>query len=131
MPSKSKSSENGMDDALANVSATQREAAESFMEISQAIFNGGVAYNQELSNFMAGRVVSDLELQQQLVGCQSIEDVMKLQSEFLETALQQYSDEAQKLATISADVIREDLEAIGRHIKLDSKCVREERKQSA
>jgi len=122
---------NGADTAFANISASQQEVMESFMEVSQAIFNGLVAYNKELTNFVAGRVVTDLDLQQRLLECRSVEDVVAIQSEFLETTVSQYSGEAQKLATIGADVVKEDLEAISRHMKPSPSPRKAARKQSA
>lgn len=133
MPSTAKSTgaAKASENAFVNVSANQQEAMDGFMEMSQAIFNGLVEYNKELTNFIAGRVVTDLELQQRLFDCKSVEDVTKLQGEFVETAMSQYSEEAQKLAKMGADVIKKDLEAVGRHVKPMSTGRNTDRKRSA
>lgn len=117
--------------SFAQVSTTQKEAVESFLEMSQTIFDGIVVYNQELTNFFAGRIVKDIETQQQLLSCESIGDVMKLQSGFLETALSQYSDEAAKLAEIGTNVVKEDFDPVAQHLKAPRKESKRALKQSA
>jgi len=102
------------DTAFAHASARQQDAIDGFMEISQSIFNGLVAYNKELTSFVAGRVVTDLDLQRRFFECRSVDELISLQSDFVENAVNQYAAEADRLTAIGARVVREDLNVIER-----------------
>jgi len=54
-------------------------------------------YSTEVLTFMAERMKADLALQHDLLQCRDIGEFQKIQSEFLQTAIEQYTAETGKM----------------------------------
>jgi len=61
---------------------------------------GWLEMAKESSQFFATRLEKDLEAQRQFLNCKSLEDVLRLQSEFCRDSLEQYTAEFQRMAEL-------------------------------
>ncbi len=55
---------------------------------------------QESARFITDRLQTDIETQQAMLACRTPAELMQVQTEFFQTAMQQYAEEAQRLAQI-------------------------------
>jgi len=60
---------------------------------------------KESSQFFATRLEKDLEAQRQFLNCKSLEDVLRLQSEFCRDSLEQYTAEFQRMAELWSETM--------------------------
>lgn len=51
----------------------------------------------EVMQFMAERVQQDVDLQQRMLACKDVTELQKIQAEFLQTAINRYTEESGKL----------------------------------
>lgn len=65
-------------------------------------------WNEEILSFYFGRMQKYWALPMQLQSCGSIEDLRRLQSDFIERMIKDYSDEAAQLAKIAGSIQAED-----------------------
>lgn len=77
-----------------------------FSEASTAMMKGTMGLFQETSRFVSDRLTKDLGAMQAFGGCRSPEDIFRVQAEFFDTAIRDYSDEASKVAQIAAETTR-------------------------
>ncbi|MBF9058579.1 hypothetical protein HKCCSP123_05230 [Rhodobacterales bacterium HKCCSP123] len=61
----------------------------------------------ESARFLTERLHSDLETQKALMACKTPMDLMKVQAEFLNTAMQQYADEVARLMNMTVRASRD------------------------
>ena len=60
---------------------------------------------KEDAEFVAERIRQDIDTQVELMRCRTLDEVLEVQSRFVNTAMDQYSAEATKLAQIGAEMI--------------------------
>jgi len=70
-----------------------------------AVVTGLGRAQKEIADFVAERIRQDLESQVELMRCRTLDEVLDVQSRFVNRALDQYSAEATKLARIGAEMI--------------------------
>lgn len=92
------------------------ETAQELIHVSADIFSGLAKCQQEMISFYSNRIISDLEHQQKLWSCQSIGDALELQQKFIEQSTQQYSDEANRLLQLGAQIIPNELTGFANQI---------------
>ena len=56
----------------------------------------------EVMQFMAERVQQDVDLQQRMLACKDVKELQKIQAEFLQTAINRYTEESGKLLEMYA-----------------------------
>ncbi len=72
--------------------AVTPEAMESWQEIAT-----------EWGRFVTDRLQKDIETQRAMLDCRSPSELMKVQTEFYQTAIQQYSEEAMRLMQMMSE----------------------------
>lgn len=60
------------------------------------------ALGSEMMHFMAERMQRDIELQQKLLQCRDPKEFQKLQAEFMQNAIDRYTEETGKLMEMTA-----------------------------
>ena len=98
------------DALIDSVTASQQEALETMEAASHAMFEGLSQVQREIADFVAERIRQDMETQQELLRCRSLEDVRKVQARFFQTAFDQYATETTKLFKLGGDVAARSLE---------------------
>ena len=93
----------------------RNDALEDFTARSMALFEEVIAFNQELANFISARIVEDIEAQQLLLHCDSLDDAMKLQESYVKRAVEQFSRESVKLNEIGATLAKDCFDPKGTH----------------
>jgi phasin protein len=86
------------------VTASQQEALETMEVASHAVFEGLSKVQREVADFVAERIRQDMETQQELLRCRTLDDVRKVQAHFFQTAFDQYSAETTRLMKLGGDV---------------------------
>ena len=76
-----------------------------FEDAGTAVFTGLSRAQKEIADFVAERIRQDLDSQMELMRCRTLDEVLDVQSRFVNTAMDQYSAEATKLARIGAGMI--------------------------
>lgn len=61
----------------------------------------------EGARFVTDRLQQDMETQRALLACKCPEDLMRVQSEFVTTAMQQYADEATRLVRMMSEAVED------------------------
>jgi hypothetical protein len=64
----------------------------------------------ESARFVADRLQKDVEAQQALLQCKTPEDVVEVQTEFFQTAMTQYTEEAQRIFALMSGAAEEVVE---------------------
>ncbi|MCV2881482.1 phasin family protein [Actibacterium sp. XHP0104] len=59
------------------------------------------------AEFINSRVKQDMELQQQIVKCKDVKELQRIQTEYLKTAMKQYTAETQKAMHDGAQVLED------------------------
>ena len=108
-------------ESIAVATRTQQQAVASVERSTGSMLTGLTEMQKEVAEFVSERIRQDLETQQELLRCRTLDDVREVQSRFLRTTLEQYSAEATKLMQLSTEVFarsldfsRADVRAAGR-----------------
>lgn len=80
------------------------EAVEALVKANEVMLEGMAAMQREILEFGNSRLRQDLETQGALSQCKDFDDLFRLQVEFAQKAMQQYSEEAAKLLDLSTKV---------------------------
>ena len=83
-----------------------RRSLEAFVRANAAVLDGMAALSAEMLAFGNKRLSANIERSQTLAGCQDIEQAFQVQSEFFESAVRQYLDQANHVMTIMATISR-------------------------
>ena len=83
-----------------------RRSLEAFVEANAAIMDGMAALSAEIMAFGNKRLNANLERSQSLVSCEDAEQAFRVHSEFFESAVRQYLDQANNVMAIMASMTR-------------------------
>lgn len=104
--------------------ALQKPAIEAFAAINTRFIEQVNEATVTWSSFLQGRFQEDMAVSQQLAGCQTAQDVVRVTSEFFQRAAKQYQDELAEMARLgqsftseSAAIVREKVEEASRELK--------------
>jgi uncharacterized protein Yka (UPF0111/DUF47 family) len=81
-------------ESIAVATKTQQQAVDSIERASASMLTGATEMQKEIAGFVSERIRQDLETQQELLSCRTLEEVGEVQSRFFRTTLDQYSAEA-------------------------------------
>lgn len=93
------------DQAIDAVTARQQEAIEAVEAASATVIESVTLAQRTIAEFVSTRIRADIETQQQLLRCKSFDEIRSIQSEFLKTAVEQYSDNAQRLFKLGQEIV--------------------------
>ena len=97
-------------ESIAVATKTQQQAVESMERASASMLTGVTEMQKEIAGFVSERIRQDLETQQELLRCRTLDEVREVQSRFFRTTLDQYSAEATKLMQLSTEVFTRSLD---------------------
>ncbi len=83
-----------------------RRSLEAFIKANAAVLDGMAALSAELLAFGNKRLSANIERSQSLASCQDIEQAFRVHTEFFESAVQQYLDQANNVMSIMASITR-------------------------
>jgi hypothetical protein len=86
------------------MTASQQEALETVEAAGRAVFDGMSRVQHEIADFVAERIRQDIEAQQELLRCRTLDDVRQVQARFFRTAFDQYAAEASRLLRLSGEM---------------------------
>jgi Phasin protein len=89
-----------------------RKNLETASVMNQKLYEALRVYNEELVKFGSIRLKEDFDIPQQLSECKTAQDFVTVYTDFFQTALKQYSDEANALAKIYSQATGETFESI-------------------
>ncbi len=102
--------ESPQDAVIDNVTALQQEAVETVEHAGATLLEGVGRVQQEIAQFVSTRVREDLETQQQLLRCRSLDDLREVQFRFVKTAMDQYSAETARLMKLGSEIMARSVE---------------------
>jgi hypothetical protein len=76
----------------------------------QAMMEGVTKLQREIADFVSERIRHDVETQQALMRCRSFDDVRDVQTRFFQTAVDQYSAEANRLMKLGSEIVHRSIE---------------------
>jgi hypothetical protein len=76
-----------------------------FENAGTAVLAGLSKAQKEIAEFVAERIRQDIDSQVELMRCRTLDEVLDVQSRFVNTAMDQYAAEASRLARIGAEMI--------------------------
>lgn len=94
------------DSAIDGVTLNQQRAMETMESAGHAMIEGVTKMQREIVDFVSERIRQDMETQQALLRCRSMDEVRDVQTRFFQTAMDQYSAEAGKLMRIATEVMQ-------------------------
>ena len=104
-------------ESIAAATRTQQQAVESVERASASMLTGVTEMQKEVAGFVSGRIRQDLETQQELLRCRTLDEVREVQSRFFRTTLDQYSAEATKLMQLSTEFFTRALGPSGAEVR--------------
>jgi hypothetical protein len=102
--------ESPQDAVIDNVTALQQETVETVEHAGATLLEGVGRVQQEIAQFVSTRVREDLETQQQLLRCRSLDDLREVQFRFVKTAMDQYSAETARLMKLGSEIMARSVE---------------------
>lgn len=87
-------------DETANPLIAGLEGMLAFKPMSETALKSWLDIGSLSMQFMTSRMAADIETQQEMLGCKSLEDFQKVQTKFFNKALEDYSTEAARLMKI-------------------------------
>lgn len=93
------------DQVIDAVTASQQEALEAVEAAGATMIENVTLAQRAIAEFVSNRIREDIEAQQQLLRCKSFDEVRSVQSKFLKTAMEQYSDNAQLLFRLGTEIV--------------------------
>ena len=97
-------------ESIAVATRTQQQAVASMERSTGSMLTGLTEMQKEVAEFVSERIRQDLETQQELLRCRTLDDVREVQSRFFRTTIDQYSAEATKLMQLSTEVFTRSLD---------------------
>ena len=97
-------------ESIAVATKTQQQAVESMERASASMLTSVAQMQREIAGFVSERVRQDLETQQELLRCRTLDDVREVQGRFLRTTFDQYSAEATKLIELGTEAFARSLD---------------------
>ncbi len=83
-----------------------RRSLDAFVEANVAIMNGMNSLSAEMAAFGGKRLNANLDHSQSLVGCDDAEKALRVQSEFFESAMRQYLEQASSVMEVMTSISR-------------------------
>lgn len=83
-----------------------RQSMETFVRANAAVLEGMAALSAEMLAFGNKRLSANIERSQTLAGCHDMEQAFKVQTDFFESAVQQYLDQANQMMEIMTTINR-------------------------
>lgn len=83
-----------------------RRSLEAFVRANAAVLDGMAALSAEMLSFGNKRLSANIERSQSLAGCRDAEQAFQVHTEFFESAVRQYLDQANHVMTIMATISR-------------------------
>ena len=83
-----------------------RRSLEAFVRANAAVLDGMAALSAEMLAFGNKRLSANIERSQSLAGCQDVEQAFQVQTEFFESAVRQYLEQANHVMTIMTKISR-------------------------
>jgi len=81
-----------------------RRSLEAFVQANAAVLDGMAALSAEMLAFGNKRLSANIERSQSLAGCEDIEQAFQVHTEFFESAVRQYLDQANNVMLIMTSV---------------------------
>ena len=104
-------------ESIAAATRTQQQAVELMERASASMLTGMAEMQKEVAGFVSERIRQDLETQQELLRCRTLDELREVQSRFFRTTLDQYSAEATKLMQLSTEVFTRTLDPTGAEVR--------------
>ena len=104
-------------ESIAAAARTQQQAVESIERAGATLLTSVVEMQKEIAGFVSERIRQDLETQQELLRCRTLDELREVQSRFFRTTLDQYSAEATKLMQLSTEVFTRTLDPTGAEVR--------------
>jgi hypothetical protein len=98
------------DAAIDGITISQQQAMQTMEAAGQAMMEGVTRLQRELADFVSERIRHDVETQQALMRCRSFDDVRDVQTRFFQTAVDQYSAEANRLMKLGSEIVHRSIE---------------------
>ena len=92
---------------LQRLTAANTENMNAVLKANEALFEGFASIGQEMMNFANDRLRQDFEVVESLMHATGPEEIYRRQSQFAETASQQYLEEANKLIDLMTRTARD------------------------
>ena len=83
-----------------------RRSLEAFVQANAAVLDGMAALSAEMLAFGNKRLSANIERSQSLAGCEDMEQAFQVQTEFFESAVRQYLEQANHVMTIMTTISR-------------------------
>ncbi len=83
-----------------------RRSMETFVQANAALLDGMAALSAEMLAFGNKRFSANIERSQSLAGCEDSEQAFEVQTEFFESAVRQYLDQANNVMMIMSSISR-------------------------
>ena len=83
-----------------------RRSMEAFVQANAAVLDGMAALSAEMLTFGNKRFSANIERSQSLAGCEDAEQAFQVQTEFFESAVRQYLDQANNMMMIMSSISR-------------------------
>lgn len=87
-----------------DVAAMQDQALKSMSQMGLAWVEGMSDLGSEVLSFVADRIKEDVKTQHKMLHCKDVSELQKIQAEFMQTAIDQYTAETGKLVQMSQDL---------------------------
>lgn len=94
------------DRILDRLTAQQQETLDRMGIAGQAMLDGLSESQREIAEFVAARVRQDIETQQALMACRTIDDLRGVQATFLRNAVDQYCSEMTRLIDLGRETLK-------------------------
>ena len=93
-------------DMSGNLLEENQRSLETFVQANAAVLDGMAALSAEMLAFGNKRLSANIERSQSLASCEDFEQAFQVHSEFLESAVRQYLEQANHMVTIMATISR-------------------------
>jgi hypothetical protein len=98
------------DKVIDTVTVGQQEILVAVESAGRAFLEGMSTTRQEIADFLAERIRQDLDTQQAMLRCRSLDEFREIQAGYLKTALSQYGSEASRLMRLGSKLAAKSLE---------------------
>lgn len=100
------------DRLIDTVTLQQQEALDSVEAAGQAMVAGIELAQREFAEYLSQRVRQDFDASQALLRCRSVDEMCRVQADYLRAAVGQFSDEAARLMRLGTEITTWSLERV-------------------
>lgn len=95
----------------------QRPAMQAMADVNGKLYEGIAAVNKEWASFINRRLLEDMTIPERLAGCTSLQDLMRVYTNYVQDAYTHFQKEFEQLTKLNQSIAQETMTTLRTHME--------------